>query len=73
MLEFLRKRCQTLERIESKSVDKNEKSKESDSRSKVSAMAGSETHSGSKGTSHQKAASLITSIRVSAISAMEYI
>jgi len=62
MLEFLRKRCQTLERIESRSVDKTERGKESDSRSKVSAMAGSKTHSGGKGTSHQRAASLITSV-----------
>jgi len=62
MLEFLRKRCQTLERIESRSVDKTERDKESDSRSKVSAMAGLKTHSGGKRTSHQRAASLITSV-----------
>jgi len=62
MLEFLRKRCHTLERIESRSVDKNERDKENDSRSKASAMAGSKTNFRGKGTSHQRAASLITSV-----------
>lgn len=61
MMEFLRKRCQTLERIESRSTDKNEKvSKEGEKSSKGSVI--NKSQSGGKGTSNQKLTSLASSV-----------
>lgn len=62
MLEFLRKKCQTLERIESRDADKIENSsKEDESRNKESAT-GSKWHSSAKDTVNQKTTSLATLI-----------
>ncbi|XP_071578820.1 uncharacterized protein [Temnothorax nylanderi] len=62
MLEFLRKRCQTLERIESRSVDKSEKQKENEQRGKGSSATFSKPHSLNKGAANQKTASLTASL-----------
>ncbi|XP_011858578.1 PREDICTED: uncharacterized protein LOC105556116 [Vollenhovia emeryi] len=56
MLQFLRRRCQTLERIESRSVDKMEKS------SKGSANTGLKSQSSARGVAKQRTASLTTSL-----------
>lgn len=62
MLEFLRRKCQTLERIESRDADRIEKSsKEGESRNKGSAMTGSKWNSLAKGTVNQRTTLLATS------------
>ncbi|XP_067216967.1 uncharacterized protein [Linepithema humile] len=63
MLEFLKKRCQTLERIEARSADKNEKSyKEGESRGKGFSATGSKQHFIAKGAINQRTASLTASL-----------
>lgn len=61
MFKFLKKKCKQLERIESRSIDKGEKSsKQGELRCKGASVANSKSHSFTKGTVSQKNASLTT-------------
>lgn len=63
MLEFLKRKCQTLERIESRTADKNERSKESDQRGKGSSSLSSKPHTTPRNAaSNQRTTSLTTSV-----------
>lgn len=63
MLEFLKKRCQTLEHIEARSADKTEKSnKEGDQRDKTFSAIGTKLHFLAKGAANQRTTALATSL-----------
>jgi len=54
MLEFLKRRCQTIERIESRAVEKIERSKDGEQRDKGSGMTGTKPHSFNKSETSKK-------------------